>query len=116
MKALVKEFRFIENSQAQRGSGMHLSADDYVAGLNLLYAHRLPESGCKLPKKQGSLRKIIGSRFKRQYRKEEFQEFLIQAPCNTNRPSLWLPMTLHSKERHRVAESPCRALYRACKT
>ena len=95
MKALVKEFLdLLRILRRKGGSGsgsepLHLSADDYVAGLNLLYVHRLPESGCKLPKKAKVVFvKSLDRDSKGNIGREEFQKFLIQAPSNTNRPSL----------------------------
>ena len=95
MKALVAEFLdLLRKLRRKGGSGSgsepsHLSADDYVAGLNLLYRHRLPQSGCKLPKKaKVAFLKSLDRDSNGNIGSGEFQKFLIDAPRNANRPSL----------------------------
>ena len=111
MKALVKEFLdLLRKLRRKGGSGSgsepsHLSADDYVAGLNLLYRHRLPQSGCKLPKKaKVAFLKSLDRDSNGNIGSGEFQKFLIDAPAMPTGPAYWIPMTLHSKAAHRVAE------------
>jgi len=95
MKALVQEFLKLLRELKGRGGGgssnnaKKLSISDYVAGLNLLYKHRLPESGRKLRKKvKVAFSKSFNRDANGDIKEKEFQNFLIHVPCNTARPSI----------------------------
>ena len=90
MKALVQEFlKLLKELKGNGGGATLFAADDYIAGLNLLYVHRLPESGCKLRKKSKvAFSKSFNRDTNGDIEEEEFQNFILHVPRNAGRPSI----------------------------
>ena len=90
MKVLVRGFLELLREhlgiESDGGSATTLSATDFAVGLNLLYKFRLPESGCKLPRKSRSaFLRSLDRNFDGRLGNEEFQEFLIADPSRVRR-------------------------------